>query len=209
MPERRQAEHQLRQSRPNCVRQAGVQSDSGQRQRDRVPRDWPYKEPGVESLAETTLFFDPSSGAIYDANIEINSNQHTFALANATGPEIDLNAVLTHQVGHFLGLSHSADPTATMAANYDPAMVTLQADDIAAICAALPPNRTPASNSAEPRHGFSGDCAEEQLLAEAGAPGTTDSNRGSDRRGPFDAPGEPVTLAYWRNASAARERPAL
>ncbi len=46
-------------------------------------------------------------------------------------------------------------PDATMYQSYSPGMVTLDADDIAAICAAYPPERVAVSDSDEPRHGFS------------------------------------------------------
>ena len=145
---------------------------------------WPYDAPSSENLAQTTLFFNPTTGAIYDANIEINTNQHEFAVVDAIAPVLDLNAVLTHQVGHFLGLSHSAEPDATMFAIYSPGMVTLEADDVAAICAAYPPDRVAESDSDVPRHGFSSECADPQ--GDAGAAGAADAtggNNGSESSG--------------------------
>lgn len=118
---------------------------------------WPYAESGAETLALTTVFFNPNTGEIYDANVEINSNLQTFALTEAQYPTVDLNAVLTHELGHFLGLSHSSITSATMFSNYDAGMKTLEADDVAAICASLPPNRETADTDL-PRHGFSTDC---------------------------------------------------
>ncbi|MEO6601195.1 MAG: matrixin family metalloprotease [Polyangiaceae bacterium] len=118
---------------------------------------WPYAESGAETLALTTVYFNPDTGEIYDANVEINSNLQTFALSEAHYPTVDLNAVLTHELGHFLGLSHSSIPSATMFANYDEGMKTLEADDVAAICASLPPGRDTVDTDL-PRHGFSTDC---------------------------------------------------
>ncbi|MES1178984.1 MAG: matrixin family metalloprotease [Myxococcales bacterium] len=118
---------------------------------------WPYAESGAETLALTTVYFNPNSGEIYDANVEINSNLQTFALTDAQYPTVDLNSVLTHELGHFLGLSHSSITSATMFSNYDEGMKTLEADDVAAICASLPPGRDTVDSDL-PRHGFSTDC---------------------------------------------------
>ncbi len=110
---------------------------------------WPYKNTGAETLALTTVFFSPDTGEIYDANIEINSYQaegepprFVLGAGEADAEHDDLNAVLTHEVGHFLGLSHSIVRDATMFASYEVGMTTLEDDDIAAICASLPPDRT-------------------------------------------------------------------
>lgn len=120
---------------------------------------WPYAEVGAETLALTTVYFNPQSGEIYDANVEINSNLNKFVLTDAVYPVVDLNSVITHELGHFLGLSHSLyHPSATMYASYDEGMKTLDDDDVQAICASLPPGR-PTVDSDLPRHGFSGDCS--------------------------------------------------
>ena len=126
---------------------------------------WPYKQTGAETLALTTVFFAPDTGEIYDANIELNSwdpKIHFVLGTDDSGPnDVDLNAVLTHETGHFLGLSHSQFGDATMAPTYQAGMATLEADDMAGICQSLPPDRgatalgTPPG---EPRHGFSTEC---------------------------------------------------
>jgi hypothetical protein len=130
--------------------------------------EWPYKNTGAETLALTTVFFSPETGEIYDANIEINSYQpgdepprFVIGAANADSSHDDLNAVLTHEIGHFLGLSHSSVREATMYQSYELGMTTLEADDMAAICESLPPNRTPGplgDPPGVPRHGFSTEC---------------------------------------------------
>ena len=123
---------------------------------------WPYgADSAIETLALTTVFFNGDTGEIYDADVEINTNQAEFALANPQYPEVNLNAVLTHELGHFLGLSHSAIGDATMFSSYMPGMETLKTDDIAAICASLPPGRM-TRDTLDPRHGFSGDCGKPQ-----------------------------------------------
>jgi len=118
---------------------------------------WEYTNT-ADTLALTTVWFDGDSGEIYDANIEINSNQYDFSDGVVNGNAADLNAVLTHEAGHFLGLSHSDLPAATMYGSYNSDMSTLEQDDEDGICQSLPPTRAVASSSCTPRHGFSGEC---------------------------------------------------
>ncbi|HYP98091.1 MAG TPA: matrixin family metalloprotease [Polyangiaceae bacterium] len=128
---------------------------------------WPYQNTGADTLALTTVFFNPDSGEIYDANIEINSGDpgihFVLDAGDADSQHDDLNAVLTHEIGHFLGLSHSTVPSATMYQSYMLGMTTLEDDDIAALCASLPPDREPGPQGNPPglpRHGFSSECAQ-------------------------------------------------
>jgi hypothetical protein len=129
---------------------------------------WPYSmSSGSDTLALTTVFFDGDTGEIYDANVEINSSLDNFSVGAPSGgeapmsqglPPDDLNAVLTHELGHFLGLSHSSVEKSTMFQTYMVGMSTLDPDDELAICASLPPNRMPTTNDYTPRHGWSSEC---------------------------------------------------
>jgi hypothetical protein len=120
---------------------------------------WPYPNTAQDTLALTTVFFDADTGEIYDSNVEINSNQDSFAVGTPGDGQFSLSAVLTHELGHFLGLAHSSVRDATMYASYDIGMDTLETDDEQAICASLPPDRTITTDDYTPRHGFSSECA--------------------------------------------------
>lgn len=133
--------------------------------------DWPYVN-AVDTLALTTVYFNPDTGDIYDANVEINSFEDSFVVQDPVGAEVDLNAVLTHELGHFLGLSHSGESTATMFSSYMAGMATIEQDDVTGICLSLPPGRSTASEDCTPRHGFSGECAKPQTGCCATAVGT-------------------------------------
>ena len=77
--------------------------------------DWPYE---AEKLAVTVVTYEMNTGRLLDADILINGGA-PFRLLSEREPRVadayDLAAVLTHEVGHMLGLGESeADPEATM-----------------------------------------------------------------------------------------------
>jgi hypothetical protein len=128
------------------------------------------------TLALTTVTYNRNTGEIYDADIEVNSHVQ-FATMRSISTSLrvpnnsyDLQSILTHEAGHFLGLAHSnasCSPSGdcpTMDAMYRTGsddFRTLDKDDIEGICAIYPPNRTAVDNSCAPRHGFSGECGTE------------------------------------------------
>ena len=123
---------------------------------------WPYPDERFV-IARTSLTFDVHTGVIYDADIEINSFDNEFS----TDDEVittDLQAVLTHEVGHFIGLDHSTFEKATMQANYDLFNLsarTLSSDDVAGMCSIYAPRDDPQPGcppGTGPRNGFSREC---------------------------------------------------
>lgn len=107
--------------------------------------DSPSFPPGV--IAATLVSFVPSTGEITDADIAFNvrspenTEGYTFVTEPSADPSArDFDAVLTHELGHVMGLAHSDDHSAVMFANYDfvTARRDLRADDTLAICTVYP-----------------------------------------------------------------------
>jgi len=125
--------------------------------RDKV---WPYAG-NDNTLALTTLTYNLETGEIFDADMEINSTPQNRITYSDTKVEADLQSILTHEIGHFIGIAHSSDQTATMYAKYDKGTTeirTLSADDRAAVCFIYPPDRKTAGCNAAPPGGFASLC---------------------------------------------------
>lgn len=138
--------------------------------------DWSHLD--VNAYALTTVFFETTTGEIYDADVEINGTEQGLVIS-APEDGVDLGSIVTHEVGHFLGLSHSEDPTAVMRPEYLPVrdnLRELRADDVQGICEIYPPDRKTESDQCAPRHGFAKNCRFEPLEASGGcaqAPGSS------------------------------------
>jgi len=109
---------------------------------------WPYDD-GNESLALTNQKYGKTNGWIDYSSIEVNTTDREFRLSDGEAG-VDLQAVLTHEVGHYIGLAHSQIEDSIMAPSYcqspdrcgtsaDQARA-LAEDDIAAVCAMYPPS---------------------------------------------------------------------
>jgi hypothetical protein len=109
---------------------------------------WPYAD-GNESLALTNQKYGKTNGWIDYSAIEVNTTDREFRLTDSAAG-IDLQAVLTHEVGHYIGLAHSQVGDSIMAPSYcqsadrcgtsaDQARA-LAEDDITAVCAMDPPS---------------------------------------------------------------------
>jgi hypothetical protein len=121
---------------------------------------WPYDN-AIDTLALTTLIFNADTGEIYDADVEVNTFESDMSIQGGFG-DIHFPSVITHEIGHFLGLSHSNVSGSTMRPSYAPGatgMASIEQDDVDGICAAFPTGRETKTDSCEPRHGFSSDCA--------------------------------------------------
>lgn len=149
--------------------------------------DWSLFD--VNAFALTIVSFEESTGEIYDVDVEINGTVPNLVIDDPSGG-VDLSSILTHEVGHFLGLAHSEDVIDAVPSfetlpimrpyyrPYEDDLTRLRPDDIAGICAVYPPGRETESDSCFPRHGFASACRFEPLEARGGcgfAPAATRS----------------------------------
>jgi len=123
------------------------------------PDLWPYPNaPSV--LALTTVTYGIDNGYIYDVDIEVNTSNGAITITD-TDVRYDLESIITHEVGHFLGLAHSNDGTATMFAYYgggSTSLRTLKPDDQAGVCAIYPADRQVGQCDPSPKGGLKKTC---------------------------------------------------
>lgn len=110
-----------------------------------VARDgvWPHS-PGQLALTTPTALLE--SGELIDTDMELNTHPVAVSVSGEPGtPGFEaLENIVTHEVGHFLGLAHSDDQDALMYFAYMSSRPTdelLGADDVAGICAIFPPSK--------------------------------------------------------------------
>jgi hypothetical protein len=111
---------------------------------------WPYDDP-VNTLALTTVIYGVDDGQIFEAYTEVNTAEHQITTEEPPPAEIDgvqvvdLQAILTHEAGHFLGLAHATETGAIMYAFYHPGAIQLTTDDLEGICTMYPHGVVPGS----------------------------------------------------------------
>lgn len=129
---------------------------------------WDYA--GIENnLAKTTVTYDKDTGEILDADMELNQAFNELTIGD-DAVVYDVASIVTHEIGHFIGLDHTPDPYATMNAAYEEGTTelrTLEADDVAGACEAYPPDRVAACDP-QPRGGFAESCGGGCSLAPPG-----------------------------------------
>lgn len=121
-----------------------------------------------DAFGLTLVWHDPARGTIFDADIQLNAGIAPFAICGSTceSDVSDLANVVTHEAGHFLGLSHSADSTATMSASSglgDTDKRSLEADDRDGVCAIYGDYDEPSCEADDyrPDRGFTAECVVE------------------------------------------------
>jgi hypothetical protein len=108
---------------------------------------WTHED-ADETLALTNVKFGETYGDIQYVDMEVNTAEHAFSIDGADG--VDLEAVITHEVGHYIGLAHSNVDASIMAPRYCQSgdrcggdrekARDLSLDDMDAVCTLYPPN---------------------------------------------------------------------
>lgn len=145
---------------------------------------WP-SDYDPNAFALTSVWHNTRTGEILDADMEFNGARFTFGVlaAESCGPSsltADIENVATHEVGHFLGLAHSADGEATMygmACAGEIEKRSLAPDDVAGICAIYPNGVDRGRCDPTPNNGLDLACgpfeSDDCSVAAVGARGTT------------------------------------
>jgi MYXO-CTERM domain-containing protein len=172
----------------------------------------PWEEPCAsmpydpQAFAVTVVWRSAQSGRIFDADIMINdamSNGRNAGGPYANCPDTgcppsfgtnpgpaDLRSIVTHEVGHVLGIGHSEVEEATMFLSTDRRSVenrTLHPDDEAAVCSIYPPGTLEQSCDATPYGGLELDCEQKACTTSSCSVGSSSSGC-SASRDPANAP---------------------
>lgn len=185
------------------------------------------------ALAVTIVWRDGDSGEMLDADIMINDQLAT--QFNAGGPYAncpaigcppgtgnvpgakDLQSIVTHEIGHFIGIGHSEVEEATMYSVTDQTSVskrTLAQDDILAVCDIYPPGSLEQSCDATPIGGLQLNCETDEFgepldCDEPGSPPGSGGGGCSASKGPTNEPlgaalGLLLGLSVMRRRALAR-----
>jgi hypothetical protein len=175
-------------------------------------QDWDERDLPPDAFGLTLVWHNPESGEIYDADMQINETLGTLAICRGSCArgEVDMQNVITHEAGHFLGLGHSNVSSATMASHGWVGEIKkrdLDPDDIAGLCAIYGDYEQAVCESAKdyaPDRGFSPVCMPEPVGGSAQSDGCRVATISAGRTLPNALLGAGVLLLMLRSRKRRR-----
>lgn len=79
-----------------------------------------------------------TSSSIVEADMEMNGVHFRWTTGPGSGSSVNAYSIALHESGHYLGLGHTSDPSASMYYAYSGGISTLGSDDETGICALYP-----------------------------------------------------------------------
>ena len=128
--------------------------------------DWAEREYDPNAFAVTTVWHRRSTGEILDVDMDLNERRGPYGICPVEGcatRTVDLENVVTHELGHYLGIAHSEEVEATMYASAvagETIKRDLHPDDIEGLCVIYPPGTPSAECDYAPRGGLVLHCEE-------------------------------------------------
>jgi hypothetical protein len=114
---------------------------------------WDHSD-ATHTLGLTTVQFNAVTGELRGADVELN-------VPKIKEVGIDVRQVILHEAGHFLGLDHSPESSATMYATPTKfSLMELSEDDTRGMCAIYPSDRKVGRCDADPKTGFTTECGD-------------------------------------------------
>jgi hypothetical protein len=95
-----------RWSAPACT-DLQVEEQAASEHRIRIITQGWMKSPA--QAASTHLAYDGVTGAIAVATIEVNAEHHAYSIGTCEPGTLDLETVLTHEIGHYIGFAHPCE----------------------------------------------------------------------------------------------------
>jgi hypothetical protein len=139
-------------------------------------QDWAEREYEAAAFAVTTVWHRRSTGEILDVDMEINERRGPYGICPDDGCVddrlVDLENVITHEFGHYLGLAHSQVVEATMYASAEAGETIkrdLHPDDIEGLCTIYPAGMPVGECDYTPRGGLQLDCERGCSVSAVGA----------------------------------------
>jgi MYXO-CTERM domain-containing protein len=120
---------------------------------------WRYSSWGRELGGSGTIgvtlpvwYTGSGGGTMVDADIQFNGVDYNWTTNPRSWGDVDAQSIVTHEIGHLLGLNHSSDPSATMYFSYQGGTSgrTLAADDVSGVCFIYPTNQQAQCSGTQP-----------------------------------------------------------